>query len=443
MNTSINKTDALNAVLTIDIVVADYKETVDKKLKEYKKQLTMPGFRKGFVPMGLLKKKYGQSILLEEVNKLLQTELSRYIKDEKLNILGNPIPKKNADFSLEKEDFSFVFDIGLAPYIKIDLKKIKSITDYKVEATDDLIDDEVENIKKRYGTVTPYEKIVEGVKIKGIFENEEEHISNETTFELQDLKKEVQKEFLGKEKEAILSLRAKDLFEEDFRLSTAVGKKIDEAKNLNAILNFTVKEISTTIPATIDEVLLKKIFGKKTDVKDEVGLRAKIKEDSEKQFAQQADQILMKNTIDALIDKTKFDLPVTFLQKWIQSKEKEPMSDEAAKEAFEKAERDIRRQLIETHLIESKAIKVDEEALKNYAKSYITKQIAQHRRDTPEEKELEEITERILSNEQEAQRLQSNFINEKLLETYRAEVPYKEKKIKYKDFVEKIKKVYK
>ena len=291
MNTTKNNTDALNAVITVNIEAADYKKIVDEKLKQYKKQLNLPGFRKGQIPMGLLKQKYGKRVLAEEVNKLLQKELGRYIKDEKINILGNPIEKENDDFSWGNDDFSFDFEVGIAPEINIDLQKIKTITDYKVVATDDLIEEEVDNLTKRFGTVKTEDKIIAEAKVKGVFENKEKGIKNDTTFEIKDLHKKAKEAVIGKEKEAVISLKSKDIFEEDFRLATALGKKIDEIKDRNIVLQFTVKEISTTTPAKIDDALLKKIFGKDTDVKDEAGLKLKIKEDSEKQFEEQTKQM--------------------------------------------------------------------------------------------------------------------------------------------------------
>ena len=154
MNITKENIDALNAVVKVEIVAEDYQAKVTELLTDYRKKADIPGFRKGQVPMGMIKKQYGKSIMIDEVNKLLQNSLNKYLAEEKLDILGNPIPRIKENFNWDAETFSFEFELGLAPEFDVDLKSKKKVTEYTIVATEDLIDEEVKNIQSRYGKMS-------------------------------------------------------------------------------------------------------------------------------------------------------------------------------------------------------------------------------------------------------------------------------------------------
>ena len=187
MNITKENVDALNAVVKVDIVAEDFQPKVTEVLNDYRKKADVPGFRKGHVPMGMIKKQYGKSVMIDEVNKLLQESLGKYLQEEKLDILGNPLPKINEDFSWDAAQFSFEFELGLAPQFDIDLKGKNKIKDYKIVATKDLLEKEVENIQTRYGKTSPVEVAEEYSNVTGTFVNEEKGIEKKTTFLVNDL----------------------------------------------------------------------------------------------------------------------------------------------------------------------------------------------------------------------------------------------------------------
>ncbi|MGY0427187.1 MAG: trigger factor, partial [Polaribacter sp.] len=154
MNIIKENIDALNAVVKVDIVADDYQTKVNQLLTDYRKKADVPGFRKGRVPMGMIKKQYGKSIMIDEVNKLLQDSLNKFITEEKIDILGNPLPKMQSDFNWDAEVFSFEFELGLAPEFDVDLNPKKKVTQYTIVATEELIDEEVKNIQARYGKMS-------------------------------------------------------------------------------------------------------------------------------------------------------------------------------------------------------------------------------------------------------------------------------------------------
>ena len=190
MNITRENIDALNAVVKVELSAADYEQKVVDVLNDYRKKANIPGFRKGHVPMGLVKKQYGMSVKVDEVNKLLQETMNNYLTEEKLEVLGNPLPKVQEDFSWDADDYVFEFELGLAPEFDVDLKKAKNkITKFQIGADEDLIQKEVENIQERYGKLVPQEEVVEGVTITGKFTSEEkEDLEKSSTIALADIK---------------------------------------------------------------------------------------------------------------------------------------------------------------------------------------------------------------------------------------------------------------
>ena len=177
MNITKENVDALNAVVKVDIVAEDYQPKVTQVLQDYRKKADIPGFRKGHVPMGMVKKQYGKSVMIDEVNKLLQETLNKFLTEEKLDILGNPLPKVQDDFSWDAESFSFEFELGLAPEFDVDLSAKKKITQYNIVADDALIDKEVENLQARYGKMNAVDVVAETSNVTGTFVNEEKEIN--------------------------------------------------------------------------------------------------------------------------------------------------------------------------------------------------------------------------------------------------------------------------
>ncbi|NNL31745.1 MAG: trigger factor, partial [Flavobacteriaceae bacterium] len=319
MNITRENIDELNAVVKVDIAKEDYSDKVEKILIDYRKTANIPGFRKGHVPMGMVKKQYGKAVLIDEVNKLLQDALGKYLVEEKLDVLGNPLPKPQDNLDWDSDAFSFEFELGLAPAFEVNLKSKKPITYYKIVADKKMIDGQVENIQKQYGKLINKDVVAEGDEITGVFKNEDGSIENSTTLTLDKFKgKATAKKFIGAKVGDVVTLKTKGLFNDDHDLMNFLKVPHDEAHGLNIEVTFTITEINTRELADLDQDLFDKLFGKDV-VKSVTELKAKIKEDAEKQFVQQSDQKLLNDVTEHLIENTKFDLPSEFLQKWIQT----------------------------------------------------------------------------------------------------------------------------
>lgn len=435
MNITRENIDALNAVVKVDIAKEDYSDKVEKILSDYRKSANIPGFRKGHVPMSLVKKQYGKAVLVDEVNKLLQDAIGKYLVEEKLDVLGNPLPKQQDDLDWDADAFSFEFELGLAPEFDVKLKGKKAITHYNIVADDKMINNQVEHIQKQYGKLVSQTEVTKDSEITGKFTNEEEGIESVATITLDKLKgKTNPKKFIGAKVGDVIELKTKGLFNDDHDLMTFLKVSHDDAHGLDINVNFEVSEINERELADLDQELFDKLFGPKA-VTSVTELKDKIKEDSEKQFAQQGDQKLLNDVTEYLLESTSFDLPVEFLQKWMQTAGEEPMTEEQAKEEYEKSEKSMRYQLIEGKLITDHNLQVQFEELKSYAMEMIKGQMAQFGQLNPSEKELEDIAARIMSNQDEVKRLSEQLMSQKLLNLYKTEANIKTKEITYDDFV--------
>ncbi|MCF4100138.1 trigger factor [Gillisia sp. M10.2A] len=438
MNITRENIDELNAIVKVDIAKDDYSGNVDKILKDYRKNANIPGFRKGHVPMGMVQKQYGKAVLVDEVNKLLQDALNKYLTEEKLDVLGNPLPKEQENFDWNQENYSFEFELGLSPQFDVNLETKKPITHYNIVAGEKMIDDQVKHIQKQYGKLVSKDVAEEGDVVAGTFKNEEEEIENQTSFSLDKLKgKKNLNKFVGAKVGDTVSLNTKGLFEDDHQLMELLKVEHDKAHGLDVEVEFIISEINTQELAELNQELFDKLFPNQ-EVKSVDDLKEKIKEDAAKQFKQQSDQQLLNDVTEALIENNEFDLPKEFLQKWIQTVGEKPLTEDEAKEEYDKSEKGLRFQLIEGKLISENDLQVKFEELKSFSTDRIKEQMAQFGQMDPSQKELDDIAARVLSNQDEVKRLSEQMMNEKLLGFYKENIKLEEKEVTYEDFVKEI-----
>jgi trigger factor len=438
MNITKEQIDDLNAIVKVAITKEDYQDKVEQILKDYRKQANIPGFRKGQVPMGLIKKQYGKAVLVDEVNKLLQDNLNKYLTEEKLDVLGNPLPRQQDNFNWEAEELAFEFELGLAPEFDMPLKTKKSIPHYKIVADKKMIDEQVDRIRKQYGKLLSKSEIGKNDEIRGIFKNEEKGIDQKTTLELDKIKnKKAVSSLLGKKVGDVISLKTKGLFKEEYLLAAALGISNEQAGKLDIEVNFTVEEISEREPALLNQELFDKLFGK-DEVTSENELREKIRTDSEKQFEQQADQKLLNDVTERLIETANFDLPAAFLKKWIQMTGEKQLSPEEAHDEYEKSEKGLRYQLIEGKIIKDHNIEIKFEELREFTRNFIRSQMAQYGQLNPGEEELDSIAARVLGNRDEVKRLSEQLMSQKLLTLFKEKANLKTKEVTYEDFIKEV-----
>lgn len=427
--------DALNAKVAISIEQNDFTDKVQTILKDYRKNANIPGFRKGHVPMGMIKKQYETAVTADEVNKLLQEKLTGYIQEEKLDLLGNPLPVMKEDIDWKADSLTFEFELGLAPSFEVKIKSKKTITHYQIEADKKMIDEQLQYLQKQYGKIESQSAISEGLELNIKVTHEEAEIDQTTMVEWDQFKgKKNQSSLKAAQLNEVITLNTKGLFTEDHILARALGTTVDKLAEAPKEINLTVTEANKRTLADLDQELFDKLYEEGT-VKNVTDLKAKIKEGIEKQFVQQTEQKLLNDITETLISETKFDLPKDFLIRWLQQSGENPLTEDEAKEEFEKSEKGIRYQLIEGSLIKENDLQIQFEELQLFAKDMIKQQMAQYGQLNPSDKELDDISARIFSNQEETKRLSDQLMSQKLLEFYKENAKLKVKKVNYEAFV--------
>ena len=427
--------DAVNETIVMTVVHMDYKGQVAKRINEKMPLATVKGFRKGAVPKDLVEKQYGKAIKQEEVQKVVDLALERFVQSERLNLLGTPLPKVNENFSWDAEELVFEYEIGLVPNFTLDLEGKNDVVKYVVTADDKLIDGQVARIQKQFGTAIPQEAVVADSDITGTFANEEAGINNATTISLDMFKdKATADKFIGKKVGDVVTVNTSGLFEDAHQLMDVMKIGHDDVHTIAVDVDFTIEAINGAELAELNQELFDKLFGEgKVATLDE--LKAKIKEDAETQFAQQADQKLLADVQDFLIESTKFDLPAEFLKKWLQTVGEKKLSPEEAEVEYARSERGLRFQLIEGRAMATNEIKVTFEDLKAFTTKNIRQQMAQFGQTNPTDEEVQGIVARVLSNQDEVKRLSDQVVGEKMLDLFKEKANPTTKEVTYEEFI--------
>jgi trigger factor len=427
--------DTVNETIVMTVVHMDYKGQVAKRINEKMPLATVKGFRKGAVPKDLVEKQYGKAIKQEEVKKVVDLALERYLQSERLNLLGTPLAKINENFSWDAEELVFEYEIGLVPTFEIDLDAKNDIIKYIVSADDKLIEGQVTRIQKQFGTPVSQEAVTADSDITGTFSNEAEGINNTTTIAL-SLFKDIATadKFIGKKVGDVVTVNTKGLFEDDHQLMDYLKVGHDNVHGLEIDVNFTIEAINKSELAELNQELFDKLFGP-GNVASLEDLKVKIKEDAESQFAQQADQKLLGDVTEFLIENTKFDLPAEFLKKWLQTVGEKKLSPEEAEIEYARSEKGLRFQLIEGKALSQNDIKITFEDLKSFTTKNIRQQMAQFGQTNPTDEEVQGIVARVLANQDEVKRLSDQVVAEKLLELFKEKANPTTKEVTYEEFI--------
>jgi trigger factor len=425
----------VNEIIEINVMHSDYKGQVAKRINEKMPLATVKGFRKGAVPKDLVEKQYGKAIKQEEVKKVVDLALERFLESERLNMLGTPLPIEKEIYNWDMEDLTFQYEIGLTPNFELDLEAKNDIVKYVVIADNKLIEEQVTRIQKQFGTPVPQEVVAENSDVTGTFVNEEKGINAPSTFALSIFKdKATANTFIGKKVGDVVTVNTKGLFEDDHQLMDVMKVDHDDVHGLEVEVAFTIEAINGTELAELNQELFDKLFGEgNVATLDE--LKAKIKEDAEKQFEQQADQKLLADVTNFLIDNTKFDLPSEFLKKWLQTVGEKKLSPQEAAAEFERSEKGLRFQLIEGKALAQSNIQINFEDLKSFTTNAIRQQMAQFGQMNPTDQEIEGIVARVLSNQEEVRRLSQQVASEKMLQIFKEKVNAKTKEVTYQEFI--------
>ncbi len=446
INVTTTNTDKLSAVLTVEIKPEDYEEKVDKVLQDYRRKANIPGFRPGHVPKSLIKKQYGKAILVDEVNHILQHAVYDHIREKNLDILGNPLPVENdsIDWDSQKE-FSFEFELGLAPDFELKLSNRIKVPYYKIVADKEMVDRYVTDYAKRFGTMsypdtTSETSIVKAqfVQLDGKGNKVENGIEEEASLSLESVvDKKSKKGVTGLKIGDKITLNLKKALKEDFNLASLLNTEKGAIESAQGEFELEIKEISQLDPAPLNQELFDKVFGPGVASSEEE-FRNKVKEDAEKMFVNESERKFYDDVKTTLLGKIKFDLPDEFLKKWMQSAGEKPISKEEVEEQYPDMKDSMRWQLIENRVIKENDIQVGQEELVAYTKQMVMRQMAQYGQ-MPTGDDLDSIAKRVLENKEEAQRVTDQLYSDKLKDFFKENLKVDEKEVNFDEFLKKVK----
>jgi trigger factor len=443
MNVTTKKTNDLNAILTVSIKEEDYREAVDKTLVDYRKKANIPGFRPGKVPAGLIQKQFGKAILVEEVNKMLQESVFEHIKKEKMDILGSPLPVvlDNMDWD-NQSDFDFDYEVGLSPNFELKISSKTKMTYLKVVADEEMLNRYISDYARRFGTMSYPETIEENAILKGDFVELSEDgspreggINLNTTLALDAFTESTQKELKGKGVNDEMRF-SKDSFKDDFRLAGVLKVEEEALAASSYDFSFTLTELSKIVPADQNQELYDKIFGEGV-VNGADEFKARIKEDAEKVFIGDSDRKFLMDVKEAMLNKTKFELPEAFLKKWMRTSGKKPLTEEEVEAQFPNMKEDMRWQIMQNRIISDNKIEVKQEELVEFTKQLVLQQMAQYGQ-MPEGVDLDQIANNVLGNKEEAERIGDQLFESKLMDFFKSSFKLENKELSYDDFVKEL-----
>tara|TARA_B100000212_G_scaffold167144_1_gene125727 strand:- start:7401 stop:8753 length:1353 start_codon:yes stop_codon:yes gene_type:complete len=438
------KAKNMMTTIKIEVTESDYSEKVTDILKRYRKDAVVPGFRKGKTPMSIIEKQYKTSVVVDEVNKLLQDSLYKHITENKVKVLGSPMPLSDNEIDWKNNsDFIFEYEVGLAPEFDVKISKKDKLDFYKIEADKKLVDNYCNDIAKRYGKMSNPSKSIAGDLVYCLIQQLDSNgnidssgISNEATVSIDTIKeKKYQKMFIGVEPDVKFNLNVKKVFSNKSDLSAMLKISQGELENLsNDLFEFTIIRINRLAPAVFDNELFNKVYpdGKIKNFKE---FKNKIKEEAEKSFEVESDRMLKNDVVLYLVDKIKFDLPDEFLMKWLVKSSEKPLTIDQVKQDYPQYSKSLKWQLIENKILEEHKVKVDNDDLINFTKEIVKKQMQQYGQAISDDKQIADIAENILKNEDERKRISNQLFDEKTLVIYKELFKLNQKSISYDDFV--------
>jgi trigger factor len=444
MNISRENIDNLNAVLKIKISREDYAGKVESVLKDYRKKANIKGFRPGMVPIGLIKKMYGTAVKIDEINKAVSENIHKYLKDEKIEILGDPLPKPDEqerfDFD-NQEEFNFAFEVGLAPAVEIAISKKDKVNFYEITIDEKMKNDYLSNYTRRYGEFIKAEVSEEKDTLKGRIEtldqygnvNPEGFLTKESTLAIDIIKdEEIKKTFLGKKDNEYIDFNIRKAFPNDNEIAGLLKKKKEEVEGLEATFRFTISEISRFQNAEIGQELFNRIYGEGVINSEEEFLK-KIEEEIADNLKKESDFKVKQDIKKIIIEKTDLQLPEEFLKKWLLKVNDKTTEDQIDKE-FDSFRHDLKWQLIRNKVAKDNEMKITEEELQKEAENITRYQFRQYGLFYATDEQISNYAKETLKREDDAKRIADKILEDKVLDNLKEVVKIENKLVTAEEF---------
>jgi trigger factor len=432
----------LNAILKVKVNEQEYQPLVESALKQAQKSVSLKGFRPGKVPFGMVKKLYGTSVKVEQINKLIDKKISDYIISNKINVLGQPLPKINDEvYNFETQsEFEFEFEIGVAPEVNVKLDKGIKLTKYNVVPDAEMIGNYIEELRSRYGKVVEVEDVQDKDMITAnLAELNDDHTAKEeginqvvNFFMPRISNADAKAKLVGLKVGDKVVVNAKTLTDSISDSAKTLGLTAEKLENASDSFEITIQSSSRMGLADLNQELFDKVFGE-GNVNSEEEFNKKIQEDAVKFLQGHGSNKFKNDLIDALVDSIKFDLPNEFLQKWLVAASEGKTSEEEVQKDYDKYAKTFRWQLIEGAIVKDTKIDVSYEEIKNKAKELISENFAQYGQLVDDE-QLETYAANVLKKQEEARRIQDELFLDKVANYALENISVEEKEITIEEF---------
>lgn len=441
MNITRNDLNTLSAEIIIDLHKEDYEPAINEGIKKVQRQASMPGFRPGKVPAGLIRKQYGNQIMAEELNKLLNDTVHKYIEENKIDILGNPLPKEEANVDInDLSDKRFVFELGLAPAFEVALDQSVTLNYKTVKVDDALVDKYLADVRRNYGTPVYPEKSGENdtlfVDVNELDEQGEIKaggIYKSTSFTVSKVGNSIAAEKLtnlAKGDKVVVNID--DLYATDLDKSTALNLDRAVAESTHCNLQITVKNISRLEEAPLDQALFNRVYGDGS-VDSVEAFREKIRGELGMMFAADADRLFMREVEEVFVNKHNLTLPDDFLKRWIMVANDKPVTQEQVEKDYPEYAKSMQWRLIENKIIKDHQLEVTAEEMQSEAAAFIKSEYARYGQ-VPSEEDLKKITGDLLNNKKEAQKMFESLFSRKVLGLVKEKCTLNPVEVSYDEF---------
>ena len=439
MEITLNKKTNTEGVIKIKLTEGDYQPHVEEKVKDYSRKANIKGFRQGKVPSGVIKKMFGKSILVDEINHLLSHKLSDYIKDNNIKILGDPLPNqekaRQIDWDAQK-DFEFEYEIGMVEDFSYEVSSKVKVNSYPIEVDQKTIDETLTDLKKRFGKVSYPETSEADDNLFGELSAKEGDFKKEHAFiAIEKVEKKEQKKFIGLKKDEEVEFEISKLFTEDADVAQLLGVSEEEAKAAKGKYTFKINTISRVEPAAVNSELFDRVFGKDVVTTEEDFIN-KVKETISENYKREAEHFLDHNIEDYFIQNTSINLPDDFLKSWLKSSSNGEVTEEVISKEFEHYKRGLKWDLVKNRVAEDNKITVEAEEVRNKAKELIVAQFGGQVFVEQLGDRLDGIADNYLQNEngQNFMRLYNQLRGEKILKFIKDNITVQEKKVSVEEF---------